>query len=198
MHPRRMSSHPRRVGGDGETEVFCADEQSEVPIDLARWQRLALGVLASEGVRGAAEMTVVYVDETAMTELNTQYMGSPTSTDVLAFPLDAVEAARTPGPGARSKGPDKEVTDLGDLPLLLGDVVICPSVAARQAPHHAGSLDDELALLLVHGMLHVLGADHDTPQAEAKMHARERQLLESLHWGHTAPEVFRHKPDVGQ
>lgn len=196
MHPRRASAHPRRVGGDGEPEVFCADEQSEVPIDLSRWQRLALGVLASEGVRGAAEMTVVYVDEPTMTELNTQYMGSAKPTDVLAFPLDAVEASKTPGPGARSKSPDKELTDFGDLPLLLGDVVICPSVAARQAPTHAGTVDDELALLLVHGMLHVLGDDHDTPEAERAMHARERRLLEALHWGHPVPEAFRHKPEV--
>jgi probable rRNA maturation factor len=190
-----MSAHPRRVGGDGEPEVFCADEHSEVPIDLGKWQQLALGVLLSEGVRGAAEITVVFVDEISMTELNTQYMGAAKPTDVLAFPLDAVEASKTPGPGAQSKGPDKEITDLGDLPLLLGDVVICPTVAKRQAPVHAGSLDDELALLLVHGMLHVLGDDHDTPEAEAKMHARERRLLEELHWGHEAPAAFRHKPE---
>jgi probable rRNA maturation factor len=142
-------------------------------------------------------MTVVYVDEPAMTELNAQYMGANKPTDVLAFPLDAVEASKTPGPGAQSKGPDKEIADLGELPLLLGDVVICPAVAARQAPIHAGTLDDELALLLVHGMLHVLGDDHDTPEAEARMHARERSLLESLHWGHIAPSAFRHKPEVG-
>ncbi len=195
MHPRRVSAHPRRVGGDGELEVFCADEQSEGPIDLERWQRLALGVLEHEGVRGAAEMTVVFVDEIAMMELNTQYMGSVKPTDVLAFPLDAVEASKTPGPGAQSRGPDKEVTDLGELPLLLGDVVICPSVALRQAPSHAGTLDDEIALLLVHGMLHVLGEDHDTPEAESKMHKRERSLLELLHWGHEAPAEFRHKPE---
>lgn len=197
MHPRRLSHRPRRVGGDGVPEVFCADEQSEVPIDLARWQRLALGVLEREGIRGAAEMTVVFVDEPAMTELNTQYMGANKPTDVLAFPLDAVEASKTPGPGAQSKGPDKEIADLGELPLLLGDVVICPTVAARQAPIHAGTLDDEIALLLVHGMLHVLGDDHDTPEAEARMHARERSLLESLHWGKPAPAAFRHKPEVG-
>ncbi|MFM9137402.1 MAG: rRNA maturation RNase YbeY [Actinomycetota bacterium] len=57
-----------------------------------------------------------------------------------------------------------------DHPLLLGDVVICPSVAARQAPSHAGCFDDEIALLLVHGILHVLGNDHDTEQSEALMH----------------------------
>ena len=51
--------------------------------------------------------------------------------------------------------------DLNDLPLLLGDVVICPAVAKRQSPTHAGNLEDELALLVVHGILHVLGFDHD-------------------------------------
>jgi probable rRNA maturation factor len=185
-------SKPRRVGGDGEPEIFCADEQSEIEIDLTRWQSLALNVLESEGVRGAAEMTIVFVNELSMTELNEQYMGNPKATDVLAFPLDAVDAARTPGPGAMSKGPDRVSLDITELPLLLGDVVICPSVAAAQAATHAGNLEDEIALLVVHGMLHVLGADHDTPEATKAMRGRELVLLETHHWKAPAPKNFRH------
>lgn len=184
-------SKPRRIGGDGEPEIFCADEQSEIEIDLPRWQNLALNVLESEGVRGAAEMTIVFVNELSITELNEQYMGSPKPTDVLAFPLDAVDAARTPGPGAMSKGPDRVSLDIAELPLLLGDVVICPSVAAGQAATHAGNLDDEIALLVVHGMLHVLGADHDTPEKTKAMRERELVLLETHHWKASAPENFR-------
>jgi len=189
---RPSFAKPRRVGGEGEIEVFTADEQHDVVVDIARWQRLAVNVLTAEGVRGNTELTLIFVDERTMTELNAQYMGNSYPTDVLSFPLDAVEAVRTPGPGAMSKSPDHQPLDLSDHPLLLGDVVVCPSVAARQAPNHAGNLDDEIALLVVHGILHVLGNDHDTPSAEAAMHAREKLHLESLHWGHETPATFLH------
>lgn len=191
-------SRPRRTGGDGNPEVFCADEQVGVDVDLARWQTLALDVLEAEGVRGASELTVVYVDEGTMQQLNAQYMGKNSATDVLAFPLDAVEATRTPGPGALTKGPDKNEFDIADLPLLLGDVVICPAVAMKQALSHAGTQDDEMALLLVHGILHVLGNDHDTPDAANAMQALERKHLEAFHWGGTAPANFRHVPEITQ
>jgi probable rRNA maturation factor len=69
------------------------------------------------------------------------------------------------------------------MPLLLGDVVVCPSVAERQAPEHAGGYDDELALLVVHGVLHVLGHDHAEPEETAVMQARERALLDEFHRG---------------
>jgi probable rRNA maturation factor len=193
---RPGGSKQRRVGGDGEPEIFMANEQSDVEIDLARWQQLALDVLNAEGVRGGTEMTVMFVDASTMTEMNTQYMGNAYATDVLSFPLDAVEAIRSPGPGALSKTPEPSPLDLADFPLLLGDVVICPSVAVHQAPHHAGTIDDEFALLLVHGILHVLGDDHDTPEAEAKMHARERQHLEAFHWRGDAPTNFRHIQEI--
>ncbi|MEN9301158.1 MAG: hypothetical protein RLZZ254_939 [Actinomycetota bacterium] len=195
IDPRVGRLRPRRSGGDGEPEVFVADEQTDHVIDLARWQQLALHVLRDEGVSGAAEMTVVYVDRETMANLNSQYMGKTGPTDVLAFPLDMIEATRTPGPGAQSKSPDKSPPHLGDLPLLLGDVVICPAVAHEQAPRHAGTFDDELALLLVHGMLHVLGEDHDNAVNEQRMHTRERAHLERHHWQGAAPAMFRHVPE---
>jgi len=71
--------------------------------------------------------------------------------------------------------------DPDDLPLLLGDIVICPDVAAANAPGHAGSFDDEIALLVVHGILHLLGMDHADPAEQAAMQARERELLEQFH-----------------
>lgn len=191
-------SKPRRVGGDGEPEVFMADEQQDLEIDLVRWQNLAIDVLRAEGVKGLTEMTVMFIDASTMTELNSQYMGKAYATDVLSFPLDAVEATRTPGPGAMSKSPEPAPLDISDLPLLLGDVVICPSVAVAQAPRHAGTVEDELALLLVHGILHVLGNDHDNPESEAAMHALERKHLEAFHWGHAAPEHFRHIQEIDQ
>jgi probable rRNA maturation factor len=68
---------------------------------------------------------------------------------------------------------------------------VCPSVAADEAPEHAGTLDDELALLVVHGVLHVLGHDHAASADSERMQARERDLLERHHWRGTAPAGFR-------
>jgi len=184
-------SKSRKIGGDGEPEIFCADEQSDVSIDLSRWQTLALAVLAAEGVRGAAEMTIVFVDEQSIRELNQHYMGQDKPTDVLAFPIDAIDATQTPGPGALTKSPARDAPDIAELPLLLGDVVICPSVAQAQCATHAGTIDDEVALLVVHGMLHILGLDHDTAQATTTMRRRELALLEAHHWHGPAPLVFR-------
>jgi probable rRNA maturation factor len=179
------------VGGDGEPEVFCADEQSVVVVDLDRWQRLALAVLVDEGVRGLAELSVLFVTEREMAELNEGYMGKPGPTDVLAFPIDASEAEVVAHNQPINRGPDRPPPDPSDMPLLLGDVVICPEVAQRQAPEHAGNLDDELALLTVHGILHVLGYDHDEPEALDAMRARELELLQAHHWQGPAPVGFR-------
>lgn len=186
----RPPSHQvrRRVGpGDGSLTVFVADERGdsaaagEAPIDTARWIALVEQVLAAEGVRGDAEVSVLFVDEEAMARLNEQFMGAPGPTDVLAFPIDGeqVEPGRWPDGG--TEGPDRIPPSPDDLPLLLGDVVICPTVAARNAPEHAGSLDDELALLLVHGVLHLLGHDHATDDERLAMQARERALLDRFH-----------------
>lgn len=186
---------PARVGGDGEPEVFCADEQSDVPIDLVRWQALALAVLRDEGVRGLAELSILFVAEDEMAQLNQDYMGKDGPTDVLAFPIDASDVTQVVAPSGATRGPDRAPVDPGDLPLLLGDVVVCPSVAAQQAPAHAGTLDDELALLVVHGILHVLGRDHAEPAEAEEMRARERALLEAHHWGGPAPAGFRQEQE---
>lgn len=183
----------RLIGGDGEPDVFCADEQSDVPIDIAYWQDLAQQVLVTEGVRGSAELTVLFVGRNEIAELNEMYLGKTGPTDVLSFPIDAGEVIEVvSSPSAQSRGPDRSPADPGDMPLLLGDVVICPTVARDQAPEHAGTLQDELALLLVHGILHVLGHDHAEPEQTARMRGRELALLSELHWRGPAPDAFRH------
>lgn len=179
------------MGGEGDPEVFVADEQGDVVIDVARWQQLALAVLRDEGVRGLAELSILFVGEAEMAELNESYMGKTGPTDVLAFPLDAHDVTQVVVPTGATRGPDRAPIDPGDLPLLLGDVVVCPVVAARQAPEHAGTVDDELALLVVHGILHVLGRDHAEAAEAEEMRARERALLETHHWGGPAPAGFR-------
>jgi hypothetical protein len=77
-----------------------------------------------------------------------------------------------------------------DMPVLLGDIVICPAVAHRNAPEHAGSYDDELALLVVHGLLHLMGMDHAEDDEAEEMEARERELL-GRHYGEIRPETWQ-------
>jgi probable rRNA maturation factor len=173
---------PPRVGPEGDVQVFGADEQQAAPVDVDRWVSLARNVLVAEGVRGEAELSLLFVDEDAIAELNHRFMDASGPTDVLAFPLDDPAVAGR-WPDAGTTGPDRGEPDPGDLPLLLGDVVVCPAVAERQAPAHAGTYDDELALLVVHGVLHVLGHDHAEPDETAAMQAREQDLLARFHRG---------------
>lgn len=182
---------PKRAGGDGAPEVFCVDEQEDVAVDLDRWRDLALATLMEEGVRGACELSLFFVDESTIADLNREHMGKDGPTDVLAFPLDGVEVAEAQGPGALTRGPARPHPDHDDMPTLLGDVVVCPAVAMTQAPTHAGSTDDEVALLVVHGVLHVLGYDHDTDEATAAMRGRELHVLVHHHWKGPVPESFR-------
>lgn len=162
-------------------EVFAADEQSEVDVDTLRWVRLARDVLDAEGVGGDVEMSMLFVDEPAMAELNRRFLGSEGPTDVLAFPIDEdlIEAGRSPDSGG--PGPGTLSQEASEVPIVLGDVVLCPSVAQRQAPEHAGTYDDEMALLVVHGILHLLGMDHADDKGAEAMERRERELLERFH-----------------
>ena len=188
----------RRKGGDGDVEVFCVDEQNDAVVDLDRWRKLALAALREEGVSGQAELTVVFVDEDHIADLNSQYMNKLGPTDVLAFPIDAVEAEPNNGPGAISRGPDRPDTEFSDLPLLLGDVIVCPAVARKQFEDHAGTFEDEMALLLVHGVLHVMGHDHMELDQREKMQKREREILIKHHWNGEPPKSFRqdHPEDI--
>jgi probable rRNA maturation factor len=163
----------------GDVTVIPADEQGEVTVDASRWARLAASVLDAE--QRVGELTLTFVDRTEMAALNKEHMGKQGATDVLSFPLDA----------------DLDPSDVpvGFGPLLLGDVVICPAVAAEAAPTHAGTLDDELALLVVHGVLHVLGHDHAEPEETARMRSAELAHLIDHHWRGPAPAAFTQEQD---
>ena len=162
-------------------EVFAADEQTDHPVDTLRWVRLAESVLDAEGVRGETEVSLLFVDEAAIADLHKRFLGRDSPTDVLAFPIDDEpgESGRSPDAGGTGPGAGDEVAE--DQPLLLGDVVICPAVAAINAPEHAGSFEDELALLVVHGLLHLLGMDHEQGDEAEAMEAKERELLARFH-----------------
>ena len=184
----------RRRGPEGEISVFVADEQDAHPVDVARWSHLAEQVLGAQGVHGDAELSVLFVDAEVMAGLNKRFMDEEGPTDVLSFPLDddLIELGRWPD--ASTTGPDRGAVQPEDAPLLLGDVVICPEVAAQNAPEHAGSYEDEVALLVVHGVLHVLGLDHVDDTTTTAMQARERELLTEFHgplqrdpWGSEPP-----------
>ncbi len=178
-------------------EVFVADEQDGFPIDTDRWLRLAVQVLSAEGVdhhHDGVEMSLLFIDEPAIAALNEQFMGKTGPTDVLSFPIDEEASPRhipplaiaapigAPIPVTASISDDED----DDLPLLLGDVVVCPAVAAanavdHQGPLHDGTIDDEIALLVVHGILHLLGMDHMEDDEAEVMEAREQELLALFH-----------------
>jgi probable rRNA maturation factor len=160
--------------------VFGADEQHDVDVDVARWVRLAKLVLDDERVHERygtdVEMSLMFVDEQTIAELNERFLGVTGPTDVLAFPMDdeLPPGGRQPDQGGRGPGTPAE---FGDPPALLGDVVVCPAVAGRQAAAHGVSAEEELALLVVHGLLHLLDYDHAEPDETAVMRRRETELL---------------------
>jgi probable rRNA maturation factor len=146
--------------------------ESGVGVDEVGLAEVARFTLDQMRIHPLAELSVLLVDEQAMAELHEKYMGEPGPTDVLAFPMDEL---RPPGMGGNRAG-DPEP---GDEPGLLGDVVLCPQVAAEQAAQAGHSTQDELELLCVHGILHLLGYDHAEPEEHAAMFATQEELLKS-------------------
>ncbi len=151
-----------------------SDDDPDRIADPDRWAALARSSLVTEGV-SAGELNLIFIDTDAMTELNVEHMEGTGPTDVLAFPIDG-EGVDAPDVGAGS-----------DIPVLLGDVVICPAVARSYAAEHGRSVADELALLVVHGVLHVLGHDHAEPEETELMKAREEALLAAHHTPSPSP-----------
>lgn len=140
--------------------VFLADEQHD-PVDQEDLLALARHVLTQMRVPEDMEVALLLVDEPTIAALNEQHLGKTGPTDVLAFPIDAPEEA------------------LPDVPAILGDVVLCPAIATGQAPTFGRSGHDELRLLTVHGLLHLLGMDHAEPDEEREMFALTDELLAS-------------------
>lgn len=136
--------------------------ESGVTTDEVEIAALARHVLAALHVHPQADLSVLLVDEAAMEQLHLQWMDEPGPTDVMSFPMDELR------PG--SEGQES-------LPGLLGDVVLCPQVAQRQARDAGHTTDEELLLLTTHGILHLLGYDHAEPEEEQQMFAMQRQLL---------------------
>jgi probable rRNA maturation factor len=167
-------------------EVFAADEQTDEPVDTLRLITLAEKVLKAEGVRGEAELSMLFIDEQSMADLNKRFTGKNGATDVLSFPIDEEPARGGRSPDTGGSGPGDTDPEPSDLPTLLGDIVICPAVAARNVAEgvhddRAATYDDELALLVVHGILHLMGMDHVDDDEAAAMEKREQELLDLFH-----------------
>lgn len=150
--------------------VFVANE-SGTPVDEAGLVALSRFVLRELGVDPLAELSVLLVDVDSMAQLHERWMGEPGPTDVLAFPMDSLARQASFAADAAQDGPAP--------PALLGDVVLCPQVAERQAREHGHPAEVELALLTTHGVLHLLGFDHGEPEEEREMFARQEALLSS-------------------
>jgi probable rRNA maturation factor len=141
------------------TEV---NNESGVDVDETEIVALARHVLAQMRIHPQAELSVVLVDEAAMEQLHVQWMDEPGPTDVLSFPMDELRP-----------GSDEDESPAG----LLGDVVLCPQVAVRQAEQAGHTTQEELLLLTAHGILHLLGYDHAEPDEEKEMFGLQRRLL---------------------
>lgn len=140
--------------------------ESGMDIDTDAILDVARHTLSETGVSPLAELSILLVDTDYMTDLNHRWMGADGPTDVLAFPLDEISADHAPG-------------DNGGEPTMLGDIVLCPEVAGRQAVAAGHSAADEMALLTVHGTLHLLGYDHAEPEEEREMFGLQSRLLDS-------------------
>ena len=141
------------------TEV---NNETGVAIDAAEFAALADHVLRVMHVNPRAELSILFIDPEPMAELHERWLDLPGPTDVMSFPMDELR------PGT----PDHE-TPAGTL----GDIVICPQVAAKQALQAGHSAVEEMLLLTTHGILHLLGYNHAEPQEKEEMFALQRTLL---------------------
>ena len=142
------------------------EEEFLVVVDEGWARRIAQTVLKAEGVAPPYEVSLVFTDSETVKQLNRDYRGVDEPTDVLAFHML----------------PQKEVDDSFALPpdgvTRLGEVIISYPQAVAQAKKQGHSPERELALLIIHGILHLLGYDHEEPEEQSKMRERERELLE--------------------
>lgn len=141
------------------------NNESAIRVDENAILRLATFALDQMHVHPEAELAIVLVDEGAMEQLHVQWMDEPGPTDVLSFPMDELRP-----------GTEDEPTPAG----LLGDIVLCPQVAAAQAVTAGHSALDELLLLTTHGILHLLGFDHAEPDEKAEMFGIQGEILKAF------------------
>lgn len=144
-------------------EVAFSDEQDD-PLQSEPLIALAAVAMEAEGLPDSTQLSLTLVDENRMAELNGTYMNKSGPTDVLSFPIEDFSS------GDVAVDPDGP-------PLLLGDIVICPSVVQGNAMEAGVAFAEEMALMVVHGVLHLLGRDHMIEAEAEEMEEREREIL---------------------
>lgn len=142
------------------------NNESGVAVDEVRVLALATFALDYMHLHPDTDLAIVFVDEPAMEVLHIQWMDEPGPTDVLSFPMDELRP-----------GLEGQLTPAG----LLGDIVVCPTVAAAQAETAGHETINEILLLTTHGVLHLLGFDHAEPEEEKEMFGLQREILEAFY-----------------
>ena len=164
-----MSSNSSGAVEPGVPSVRSSDnrknDRTEVVLDALG--EFFAAALHREGISPQAEASLTLLDPDEIAQLKQQYLdGDGSATDVLSFPMDGAICPEESAGGSST--------------WMVGDLLLCPQVAAAQAPEHAGNLEDELALLVIHGTLHLLGWDHVLKEERNLMWQRERELFEAL------------------
>jgi probable rRNA maturation factor len=139
------------------------NNESGADVDEHAISLLSRHVLDAMGINPLAELSILIVDTEAMSTLHKQWMDLDGPTDVMSFPMDTLD--------------DKPGIESDPGPALLGDVILCPEVAAGQAVAAGHSTASELFLLTTHGILHLLGYDHDDPDDEREMFELQSRLV---------------------
>jgi probable rRNA maturation factor len=142
------------------------NNESAIEVDLTRVRSLAEHVIGSLRLHPAVDLGIIFVDEEPMTDLHVKWLEEPGPTDVLSFPMDELRP-----------GSDELISDEG----VLGDVVICPQVAIKQAATAGHEPINEMLLLLTHGILHLVGFDHAEPEEEKEMFGLQKELLTAFY-----------------
>ena len=166
------------IVADPKIYVDCIVECPELSFETDPYQGLLEEVLREHAVVSPSSTGLIFVDKSKMSELNFEYRSKSGPTDVLSFLIDGpfcLPDQSNPLAFGQPQGP--ALVEGEDSPgVMVGDIVICPEVAQDNCEEHGSSLEDEVALLVVHGALHLLGYDHEE-EAEAK----EMEALESKH-----------------
>jgi probable rRNA maturation factor len=142
------------------------NNESGVAVDEARVLNLAACALSFMNIHPDAELAIQFVDEAVMEKLHIEFMDETGPTDVLSFPMDELR----PGTPERMTPPG-----------MLGDIAVCPTIAATQALSAGHSVIEEILLLTTHGILHLLGYDHAEPDEEREMFGLQKQILQTFY-----------------
>jgi len=140
--------------------------ESEVDVDTMRVQQLAVHVRDSLKLHPMVDVGIVFVDEAPMTDLHVRWMDEPGPTDVLSFPMDELRP-----------GSEEQLSPEG----VLGDIVVCPQVAIKQAEVAGHPPINEILMLVTHGMLHLVGFDHADQAEEKEMFSLQAEILRTFY-----------------